>query len=39
MLSLADPDAALTELDSLIERGARIVRHIRPAPVPGEHGT
>jgi predicted TIM-barrel fold metal-dependent hydrolase len=38
MLSLADPDAALTELDSLIERGARIVL-IRPAPVPGEHGT
>lgn len=38
MLSLADPQAALTELDSLIERGARIV-HVRPAPVPGEHGT
>ena len=38
MLSLADPDAALEELDRLIERGARIV-HIRPAPVPGEHGT
>ncbi len=38
MLSLADPQAALAELDSLIERGARIV-HIRPAPVPGEHGT
>ena len=38
MLSLADPDAALTELDSLIERGARMV-HIRPAPVPGEHGS
>jgi predicted TIM-barrel fold metal-dependent hydrolase len=37
MLSLADPDAALAELDSLIERGARII-HIRPAPVPGEHG-
>src|SRR5262249_38045873 len=26
MLSLADPDAALLELDRLIERGARIVR-------------
>src|SRR5258706_4581203 len=38
MLSLADPDAALAELDSLIERGARIV-HIRPAPVPGPNGT
>jgi predicted TIM-barrel fold metal-dependent hydrolase len=37
MLSLADPDAALVERDSLIERGARIV-HLRPAPVPGEHG-
>jgi predicted TIM-barrel fold metal-dependent hydrolase len=38
MLSLADPDAALVELDSLLERGARIV-HIRPAPVPGPNGT
>ena len=38
MLSLADPDAALAELNSLIERGARIV-HIRPAPVPGPNGT
>jgi predicted TIM-barrel fold metal-dependent hydrolase len=38
MLSLADPQAALAELDRLIERGARIV-HIRPAPVPGEHGS
>jgi predicted TIM-barrel fold metal-dependent hydrolase len=38
MLSLGDPESALAELDSLIERGARIV-HIRPAPVPGEHGT
>ncbi|SQD94929.1 MULTISPECIES: amidohydrolase family protein [unclassified Parafrankia] len=38
MLSLADPEAALAELDSLVERGARIV-HIRPAPVPGRHGT
>ena len=37
MLSLADPDAAVAELDSLIERGARIV-HVRPAPVPGPHG-
>ncbi len=38
MLSLADPEVALAELDSLIERGARIV-HIRPAPVPGPHGS
>jgi predicted TIM-barrel fold metal-dependent hydrolase len=38
MLSLADPDAAVAELDRLLERGARIV-HIRPAPVPGEHGS
>jgi predicted TIM-barrel fold metal-dependent hydrolase len=38
MLSLADPDAALAEVDSLVERGARIV-HVRPAPVPGAHGT
>jgi predicted TIM-barrel fold metal-dependent hydrolase len=33
MLSLADPEAALAEVDSLIARGARIV-HVRPAPVP-----
>jgi predicted TIM-barrel fold metal-dependent hydrolase len=38
MVALADPDAAAAEVDSLIERGARIV-HIRPAPVPGPHGT
>ncbi|HEX4016743.1 MAG TPA: amidohydrolase family protein [Frankiaceae bacterium] len=38
MLSLADPSAALEELNSLIERGARIV-HVRPAPVPGAHGS
>jgi predicted TIM-barrel fold metal-dependent hydrolase len=38
MLSLADPDAAVTEVDSLIERGARLV-HVRPAPVPGANGT
>jgi predicted TIM-barrel fold metal-dependent hydrolase len=37
MLSLADPDAALDELDYLIEHGARIV-HLRPAPVPDGHG-
>lgn len=38
MLSLADPEAAAAEVDSLVERGARIV-HVRPAPVPGPHGT
>src|SRR4029077_5340856 len=37
MLSLADPVAALEEVDSLIERGARMI-HIRPAPVPGAGG-
>jgi predicted TIM-barrel fold metal-dependent hydrolase len=38
MLSLADPGAACAELDSLLERGARLV-HVRPAPVPGPNGT
>jgi predicted TIM-barrel fold metal-dependent hydrolase len=38
MLSLADPEAAVAEVDSLIERGVRIV-HVRPAPVPGPNGT
>lgn len=38
MLSLADPAAAVTELDSLLSRGARMV-HVRPAPVPGPNGT
>jgi len=37
MLSLADPDAALAEVSSLIQRGARIV-HVRPAPVPTGSG-
>jgi len=37
LLSLADPDAALTELRSLLERGARLI-HIRPAPVPAAEG-
>ena len=37
MLCLSDPDAALAELDSLIERGARVV-HMRPAPVPAPDG-
>jgi predicted TIM-barrel fold metal-dependent hydrolase len=38
MLSLADPEGAVAEVDSLIERGVRIV-HVRPAPVPGPNGT
>lgn len=38
MLSLADPEGAVAEVNSLIERGARIV-HVRPAPVPGPNGT
>jgi predicted TIM-barrel fold metal-dependent hydrolase len=38
MLSLAEPDAAVAEVESLLERGARII-HIRPAPVPGANGT
>jgi predicted TIM-barrel fold metal-dependent hydrolase len=37
MLSLADPGAALVELESLIERGVKLV-HIRPAPVPSATG-
>ncbi len=38
MLSLADPEAAAAEVDSLIASGVRIV-HVRPAPVPGPNGT
>jgi predicted TIM-barrel fold metal-dependent hydrolase len=38
MLSLADPEAAAAEVDSLVERGVRVV-HVRPAPVPGPNGT
>ncbi|MFN8601248.1 MAG: amidohydrolase family protein [Candidatus Binatia bacterium] len=38
MLSLADPAAAVAEVDSLLSRGARMV-HVRPAPVPGPNGT
>lgn len=37
MLSLADPVAAAAEVDSLLERGARVV-HVRPAPVPAPEG-
>lgn len=38
MISLADPDAAVSEIDSLLGRGARVV-HVRPAPVPAANGT
>lgn len=38
MLSLADPVAAAAEVETVIERGARIVA-VRPAPVPGPNGT
>ncbi|MFI7670403.1 amidohydrolase family protein [Nocardia sp. NPDC049526] len=34
MISLADPAAAVAEVDFVLTRGARVV-HIRPAPVPG----
>ncbi len=34
MLSLADPEAAVVEVESLLARGRRLV-HVRPAPVPG----
>ncbi len=37
MISLADPDAAVDEVDRLLERGARMV-HVRPAPVPAPNG-
>jgi predicted TIM-barrel fold metal-dependent hydrolase len=33
MISLADPDAAVVEVDRVLGRGARLV-HVRPAPVP-----
>ena len=38
MLSLADPVAAVAEVEDLAARGARAV-HVRPAPVPGPDGT
>jgi len=37
MLSLADPDGAIEELEWVLGRGARMV-HLRPAPVPTENG-
>ncbi|MET0902050.1 MAG: amidohydrolase family protein [Acidimicrobiales bacterium] len=38
MLSFADVDAAVAEVESLLERGVRII-HVRPAPVPAGNGT
>jgi predicted TIM-barrel fold metal-dependent hydrolase len=37
MLSLADPEAAVEELERLLDRGVRLV-HVRPAPVPTSNG-
>lgn len=37
MISLADPEAALAEVDRVLAAGARIV-HVRPAPVPAVNG-
>ncbi|KZS65940.1 amidohydrolase family protein [Mycobacterium pseudokansasii] len=34
MISLADPEEAVREIDFVLARGARLV-HVRPAPVPG----
>jgi predicted TIM-barrel fold metal-dependent hydrolase len=34
MISLADPQQAVEEIDFVLGRGARLV-HVRPAPVPG----
>lgn len=34
MISLADPQEAIREIDFVLARGARLV-HVRPAPVPG----
>ncbi|NDZ93984.1 amidohydrolase family protein [Streptomyces sp. SID6673] len=38
MLSFADPDEAVREIDRLVERDVRVV-YVRPAPVPAGHGT
>ncbi|MQY31558.1 amidohydrolase family protein [Nocardia aurantia] len=37
MISLADPAAAVAEVEDVLARGARLV-HLRPAPVPGATG-
>lgn len=34
MISLADPQKAVAEVDFVLDRGARLI-HVRPAPVPG----
>ncbi len=39
MISLADPEAAAAEVDRWSSAGARMVVHVRPAPVPGPHGS
>lgn len=38
MISLADPAAAVEEVDRVLAAGARVV-HMRPAPVPGRDAT
>jgi predicted TIM-barrel fold metal-dependent hydrolase len=38
MLSFADVEAAAAEVDSLLERGVRVI-HVRPAPVPAANGS
>jgi predicted TIM-barrel fold metal-dependent hydrolase len=37
LLSLADPEQAMVELQSLLDRGVKLV-HLRPAPVPSAQG-
>jgi predicted TIM-barrel fold metal-dependent hydrolase len=38
MLSFADVEAAVAEVESLLGRGVRVI-HVRPAPVPGANGS
>jgi predicted TIM-barrel fold metal-dependent hydrolase len=38
LISLADPEAAVAEVDRVLSLGARLV-HVRPAPVPTTDGT
>ena len=37
MITLADPDAALAEVERVLGLGARMI-HVRPAPVPVQYG-
>ncbi len=37
MISLAQPDVAVTEVERVLAAGARMI-HVRPAPVPDGHG-